>query len=140
MADQANTGVMAGALTAFSGAAATVPGFADGGALRVKRARSERFAPQSFTGCVSEISSGSEDEHFHADAFKRYAQVYQDYQAYLMPTDPLAAHDYELGARGVAAGSGLGCLEGNLVGDTLQHDDISDDDIERCGYMAWLHH
>lgn len=137
MADQVNA---AGVLAIVPGA---IPAGADFGKqrkLRVKRARREAFAPQSFTGCVSDISSDAAPACFHAEAFKRYAQVYQAYQAYLMPADALAAHDYELGSRPASPDRRLGCLGEDLVSDTVPRDDISDEDIERCGYLGWLHH
>jgi hypothetical protein len=34
----------------------------------------------------------------------------------------------------------LGCLNEELFASTLSEDDVSDDDIEDCGYMGWLHH
>jgi len=137
MADQVNA---AGVLAIVPGVVPAGAGFGVERKLRVKRARREAIAPQLFTGCVSDISSDAAPAHFHADAFKRYAQVYAAYQAYLMPTDPLAAHDYELGSRAVALDCRLGCLGEDLVNDTVPRDDISDEDIERCGYLGWLHH
>lgn len=140
MAERFNAGVMGNSAAAVSGVIQATPGVNGERQLRVKGARIEGFAPQSFTGCVSEISSRASGESFHAEAFKRYAEVYEAYQAYLLPAGSLAVHDYEAGPVADAGMHQLGCLDEHLVDDTLVRDDISDEDIEHCGYLGWLHH
>lgn len=99
-------------------------------------------APTSFNGCVSEISSDAirNCEHDYAAAMKSYGVVYEEYQSYLMPTDQALVHDYDMAAKPVADFSHLGCLNADLLDSTVQEDAVSDDDIESCGYMAWVHH
>lgn len=108
--------------------------------LLPESAWSEMSAPRSVTGCVSEISSRGDGVSFHPEAFKRYAEVYGAYQAYLMPLDPLAAHDYELGLRTAPSSHRLGCLDEDFVDDTVLRAPVADEDIEQCGYLGWLHH
>jgi len=64
--------------------------------------------------------------------------VYEEYQAYLLPA--AQAHDYDLAAKPVPDFSHIGCLNADLLDSTVVEDDVSDDDIEICGYMAWVHH
>jgi hypothetical protein len=108
-------------------------------ALR-KGTRGARRAPKSFTGCVSEISSFAAPEHSYADALKDYAQVYEAYQAYLTPADTVVQHDYDSVGVATAAGHQLGCLNEELVECTVPVDDVSDEEIESCGYLGWVHH
>ena len=107
------------------------------------------LAPNGFSdhacgsnGCVSEISSDAIHgyEHDYAAAMKSYAVVYEEYQSYLLPAGQAPKHDYDLAAKPVPAFSHLGCLNEDLLESTVQNDAVSDDDIEGCGYMAWLHH
>lgn len=100
------------------------------------------FAPTSANGCISEISSDAihGSEHDYNAAMKSYAVVYEKYQAYLMPAEQLLQHDYDIAAKPVPDFSHLGCLNADLLDSTVVGDDISDDDIENCGYMAWVHH
>lgn len=95
-------------------------------------------------GCISEISSDAIRgyEHDYAAAMKNYADVYEKYQAYLMPAEQLLPHDYDLAATTNLDIQNRGCFNSELfTRDTmLQHDNISDDDIENCGYMAWVRH
>ena len=93
-------------------------------------------------GCISELSSDAIHgcEHDYAAAMKSFAVVYEQYQAYLMPSGQLVAHDYDIAAKPVPAFSHLGCLNAELLESTVPEDDISDDEIEGCGYLGWLHH
>lgn len=108
------------------------------GALR-KRAGRGAAAPESLTGCVSEISSCAGHEHSYADALKDYAAVYEAYQSYLTPGDAVV-HDYDQLAAVAAEEHHLGCLNDDLLASTLIPDDVSDEEIESCGYLGWLHH
>ncbi|HET8710464.1 MAG TPA: hypothetical protein VFM32_03755 [Spongiibacteraceae bacterium] len=100
------------------------------------------IAPTSANGCVSEISSNAVrgHEHDYAAAMKSYGVVYEEYQSYLMPAAQVLPHDYDIAAKPVPDFGHLGCLNAELLDSTVQEDDISDDDIESCGYMAWVHH
>jgi|KBSSwiStaDraftv2_1062776.scaffolds.fasta_scaffold22614_7 hypothetical protein len=93
-------------------------------------------------GCISELSSDAIHgvAHDYASAMKNYAVVYEQYQAYLMPRSELLPHDYELSVKLAVLTNPLGCLNEELFASTLSEDDVSDDDIEDCGYMGWLHH
>lgn len=99
-------------------------------------------APISANGCISEISSNAihGSAHDYNTAMKSYAVVYENYQSYLMPAEQLVHHDYDLAAKPVPDFSHLGCLNADLLDSTVLENDISDDDIENCGYMAWVHH
>jgi hypothetical protein len=139
MVNRSNVGVPASSATAGTAVSMAGLGFRSERRLREKGARRGVSAPQSFTGCVSEVSFGPGRDHRYTDALKRYAEVYEAYQAYLMPIDPLAAHDYELGAGAPTDSRHFGCLDATLVEDTVGRNDITDEDIERCGYLGWLH-
>lgn len=93
-------------------------------------------------GCISEISSDSIHgcEHDYAAAMKTYGVIYEKYQAYLLPNNQLMPHDYDLAAAPVPAFNHLGCLNEDLLESTVHSDDVSDDEIEGCGYLGWLHH
>lgn len=97
-------------------------------------------APTSVSGCISEISSSDIhcSEHDYNAAMKSYGTIYENYQAYLMPT--LLPHDYDLVAKPVPDVSHIGCLNADLFDAMVWQDNISDDDIEDCGYTAWVHH
>ena len=101
------------------------------------------LAPTPLHGCVSEISSdavqGHRDDAYTA-AMKNYGVVYEEYQAYLMPTGQVLPHDYDMAAKPVPDFSHIGCLNADLLDSVLHDDAVSDDDIENCGYMAWVHH
>ncbi|MFT3928770.1 MAG: hypothetical protein QM709_00620 [Spongiibacteraceae bacterium] len=100
------------------------------------------FAPNSANGCISEVSCDAihSSEHDYNTAMKSYAVVYENYQSYLMPTEQLVEHDYDMAAKPVPDFSHLGCLNADLLDSTVLTDDVSDDDIENCGYMAWVRH
>jgi hypothetical protein len=93
-------------------------------------------------GCISELSS---DEihgysHDYAVAMKNYATIYENFQAYLEPQNILASHDYDLSTRPVEEHEHLGCLDQEFMECAINADSISDEDIERCGYLGWLRH
>ncbi len=100
------------------------------------------LAPSITGGCISELSSDSIHgvEHEYTSAMKNYGTIYEQYQSYLMPRNELLPHDYELSIKLAALSNSLGCLNEELLASTLHQDDVSDDDIENCGYMGWLHH
>ena len=100
------------------------------------------IAPTACSGCISEISSDTIRgcKHDYAAAMKNYGVVYEEYQSYLMPSEQALPHDYDIAARPISDFSHLGCLHADLLDSTVQADEVSDDDIESCGYMAWVHH
>lgn len=99
------------------------------------------LAPTSVNGCISDISSDViRDGKRDYAAMKNYGAVYEEYQSYLMPAEQALAHDYDMAANPIPDFSHLGCLDAALLDSTVQADDVSDDDIENCGYMAWVHH
>ena len=98
------------------------------------RTRSERAAPKAITGCVSALSTCTQSSPDYRAALKHYGEVYSDYQAYLTPADPLAGHAY---------GSVPACSEDSvnwLLAGPGAPSEVSDDEVERCGYFGWLHH
>lgn len=100
--------------------------------LRKKR------AAVRLTGCVSKLSSVTPLDHAYCEALKSYAEVYASYQSYLAVDDLLAAHDYTLAFEQIAEQNQLGLVGDD--GEPIAHTDISEDEIDRCGYMAWLLH
>lgn len=100
------------------------------------------IAPTFCNGCISEVSSDAlrGSRHDYTTAMKSYAVVYEEYQSYLMPVDQVLPHDYDLAAQPVPEFSHFGCLHADLLDSTVQADAFSDEDIENCGYMAWVHH
>jgi hypothetical protein len=93
-------------------------------------------------GCISELSSDDIHGHNHdyAVAMKSYAAVYEKFQSYLEPQNILATHDYDLSTRPVTEHEHLGCLDQEFMECATNADSISDEDIERCGYLGWLRH
>lgn len=109
--------------------------------LLLNESLQDRAAPKSITGCVSAISSCAAIDHGYTDALKNYAAVYEEFQAYLSPLDTLPEHDYDrVIAMSVPQNSHLGCLNDDMVEYLTALDTVSDDDIENCGYLGWLHH
>ncbi len=104
------------------------------------RSQTSKPAPKSFTGCVSEISSCATHDQPYAAALRNYAQVYEAYQAYLDPVDGQITHDYDAVGVAVTVEHQLGCLNEEMVDCTVHADDISDEDIDGCGYLGWIHH
>lgn len=84
------------------------------------------------SGCLSELSIPImlDDEYFAA--LKIFSETYADYQAYLLQAEP---HPIE-------CGTGVGiddyALHDPLANPTMAN--ISDDEIESCGYLGWLRH
>lgn len=98
-------------------------------------------APKSFTGCVSALSSCAAVDHAYTDALKSYGEIYEQFQAYLSPLDSLTAHDYDRAiAMSMPENAHFGCLNDDMVELLATTDKISDDEIESCGYLGWLHH
>jgi hypothetical protein len=93
-------------------------------------------------GCISELSSYDIHAYSHdyAVAMKNYATIYENFQAYLEPKNILASHDYDLSTRPVEEHEHLGCLDQEFMECATNADSISDEDIERCGYLGWLRH
>lgn len=107
----------------------------------LKRARSAGAAPKAFTGCVSEISSCEQVDHDYTDALKEYGAVYEAAQAYLAPGEAVA-HDYTLivdYAEGVQASQLTALIEWQQTAQEIAPV-VSDDEVERCGYLGWLRH
>jgi hypothetical protein len=97
-------------------------------------------APKSFTGCVSALSSCAALDHAYTDALKNYGEIYEQFQAYLSPLDTLTERDYDrVIAMSVPENAHFGCLNDDMVELILAAADITDDEIESCGYLGWLH-
>lgn len=114
--------------------------------LLLTRARTTGAAPKAFTGCVSEISSCEQLDHSYADALKQYGAVYEAAQAYLAPGQAVA-HDYDACAQGEqdTQGAQVAAQLELLLQEEQEHEQhkvasVSDDEVERCGYLGWLRH
>ncbi len=107
----------------------------------LKRARAKGVAPKAFTGCVSEISSCEQLDHGYADALKQYGAVYEAAQAYLAPGQ-VVAHDYGACAQGEqdTQGAQVAAQLELLQQEPVAVPSVSDDEVERCGYLGWLRH
>lgn len=89
------------------------------------------------TGCASKLSMLEQHEHAYFDALKDYAIHYAQAQAYLADDEWHIAHDYTL------IGNSLSEPDHGLLGDDgepAMFAQISDEDIDHCGYMGWLRH
>lgn len=101
------------------------------------RAGSMRASRRALTGCVSKLSIVEPREHAYFDALKDYAFRYAAAQAYLADTQSQIAHDYtSIGDAPSEPDHGL--LDDD--GEPAMFAQISDDDIDNCGYMGWLRH
>lgn len=111
-------------------------------ALLADEAFADAAAPKPFTGCVSALSTCAPPDPAYTDALKNYGEVYEQFQAYLSPLDALSEHDYDRAiALSMPERAHIGCLDGDMIelitgGDSA----VSDDEIEHCGYLGWLHH
>ena len=101
---------------------------------------SDLFAPKSLTGCVSALSSCERLDAAYTAALKNYGETYEQFQDYLAPADVLSEHDYDQAiAMSMPEGAHLGCLNDEVV-EFPALNDISEEEIEHCGYMGWLRH
>lgn len=102
-------------------------------------ALTDTTAPKVFSGCLSALSSYEPLDHAYTDALKNYGEVYEQFQAYLEPLDTLSAHDYDQAiAMSMPEHAHLGCLNDDMVEFVASSAQISDEEIENCGYMGWL--
>lgn len=109
----------------------------------LNRAHENRAAPKALTGCVSEISSCAQEDRSYAGALKEYAAAYEAAQAYLAPGEGAVWHDYAQCAQGEQDAHGAQVaaqLELLLRGDDIEALRVSDEEVEGCGYLAWLRH
>ena len=91
------------------------------------------------TGCLSAISSCDPLGHDYTDALKSYAESYAAFQAYLEPDNVLSQHDYDLAI--ALSMPELPWIEDDLLGFVAPTDiPVTEEEIEHCGYMAWLRH
>lgn len=98
-------------------------------------------APKSLTGCVSALSSCAAVDHAYTDALKIYGEIYEQFQAYLSPLDTLSTHDYDQAiAMSMPENAHLGCLNDDMVEFIASSENITEDEIENCGYLGWLRH
>ncbi len=100
----------------------------------VARPRMERAAPKALTGCVSAISTCGQASSDYRAGLKAYAEVYEAYQAYLTPADPLAGHCY-----GSVPASDAESADW-LMAPLEDGPQVTDDEVEGCGYLGWLQH
>lgn len=91
----------------------------------------------SLTGCVSKLSALELHQHAYFDALREYAKVYEATQAYLAGDGSGIAHDYAA-FDGDSSELDHGLLSDN--GEAVAFVQISDDEIDICGYMGWLRH
>ncbi len=94
-------------------------------------------SPNALTGCISNLSVIAEPDREFIDALREYAVNYAETHSYVSDDELRIAHDYTL------IGELLNEPENPLLGDDgepAKYAQISDDDIDRCGYMGWLRH
>ena len=100
-------------------------------------------SPTVLTGCATKLSMLKQHEHAYFDALKDYAVHYAKAQAYLADDEWQIAHDYTLIENTMVMDSSLSEPYHGLLGDDgepAMFAQISDDDIDHCGYMCWLRH
>ena len=108
--------------------------------LLANGAVAEAGAPKSVTGCLSSLSTCAAPDQDYAAALKNYGEVYERFQEYLAPADAPADHNYDqVIAMSMPQGVHLGCLNDAIAAFPASID-TSDDDVEGCGYLGWLHH
>lgn len=105
----------------------------------MERSNVERsnVSPSALTGCISGVSVVRPHRHAYFHALKDYAVHYADAQAYLAVDHSLVACDY--GSIDKASHE----LDHGLLGDDgepVRYTQVSDEDIDKCGYMGWLRH
>lgn len=96
----------------------------------------------ALTGCISQLSIIEQHEHAYFDALKDYALHYAQAQDYLAADQPPRAYSLMQDAA-MRDSDFIGDLDHALLDDTgepLAAAQISDDDIDNCGYMGWLKH
>ena len=96
-------------------------------------------SPIVLTGCASKLSMLKQHEHAYFDALKDYAIHCAQAQAYLADAEWQIAHDYDC----ALIRNSLREPDHGLLGDDGEPAiavQISDDDIDHCGYMGWLRH
>lgn len=91
----------------------------------------------ALTGCISGVSVVKPHRHAYFNALKDYAVHYAEAQAYLAVDHSLVACDY-----GAIDKSPIEPDHGLLGddGEPMRCPPISDEDIDKCGYMGWLRH
>jgi hypothetical protein len=111
------------------------------GAVALAAGQAFDTAGHPLTGCVSSLSACAAIDHAYTDALKSYGEVYTAAQDYLTPADVLSMHDYD---RAIAMSMPeLNRPEAghDMLGFVAQADiPVSEEEIEHCGYMAWLRH
>jgi hypothetical protein len=118
-----------------------VAGSAAGQVVDAQEAFGERSAGSPLTGCVSSLSACAPIDHAYADALKSYAEVYAAAQAYLTPHDVLSGHDYDRAIAMSMPELNRPDADHDMLGFVAQVDiPVSEEEIEHCGYMAWLRH
>jgi hypothetical protein len=99
-----------------------------------RKKKAHRAQPTS--GCLSELSIPLPREHGYFDAVKAFTETYSDYQAYLAQ---LPLHNPIENAAGI--GIDDYAPHDSFAQDNEAHNDgVSDEEIERCGYLGWLRH
>ncbi len=108
----------------------------------LKRTQGNEAAPKAFTGCVSDISACRQIDidGDYAVALKAYSAVYEAAQAYLQPGEHAVEHDYGLCAEGEQDGHGAHVAAQLQATERERVVNVSDEEVERCGYLGWLRH
>jgi hypothetical protein len=93
------------------------------------------------TGCVSSLSVCAPVEHAYTAALKSYAEVYTAAQDYLTPPDILSVHDYDRAIAMSMPELNRPEADHEMHGFVAPSEiPVSEEEIECCGYMAWLCH
>jgi len=102
---------------------------------KTQRQQKKHYA-QPTSGCLSELSIPIPREHDYFDAVKAFTETYSDYQAYLaqLPLRNPSENATGIGIDDYAPHDSL------ALDSDVNSGAISDDEIERCGYLGWLRH
>lgn len=135
------TGAAIPAAKKYSSMVANALAVSGGEVLQAYDAFADRAAPKPLTGCISSISAYAPVDHAYTDALKNYAEVYEAFQSYLSPLDALPEHDYDQAIAMSMLEVQRPESEDDMLGFVVPKDiPVSEEEIEHCGYMAWLRH
>ncbi len=138
---EAMAGAVIPAAKKYSSMVANALAVTGGEVLQAYDAFADRATPKSLTGCISSISAYAPVDHAYTDALKNYAEVYEAFQSYLSPLDALPEHDYDQAIAMSMLEVQRPESEDDMLGFVVPKDiPVSEEEIEHCGYMAWLRH
>jgi hypothetical protein len=95
-----------------------------------------RAWPRPLTGCVSAISMCRCQSSGYRDALENFGAICSSSSDWLGAAIP---HDYDASTATASAGGVCGCLTAELIGTSAPPQALTEEDIEACGYLGWLH-